>query len=267
MWYKSKEAAKAAYDYYLDRAVERYIECAFYTKSAKKECLDDIRRAYEALIEYSKADTGRLYYDQQEKVLAELEAAAEKKYGVGCCYYQVHSDFMRRTEIGCKAFDKMMREWSFPDLHNLKVRHIPLLDLFEMKDPAFSLLELRNEVKEAPVFPKPKRENLEKKMITGLFERKYADRPFYEAAIAIYRDMEPEEVLGFRTQHSVTVQFHSVVNYAGTHFNRAMYFLNGKREALDVCMSYMNADFDFWLTHGKPDLSKWDNIYAFYRGE
>jgi hypothetical protein len=267
MWYKTEESANTAYDKYLERALSRFSESAFYAKSHQKECLDDVRHCYEILTSRARSSADRAFYNQQEKVLAELEAVAEKKYGVGCCYVDdpFQKGLKRRTEIGMKAFDKMLREWDFPDLHNIKERHYPLLEMFNIKDQSLMLLELRNEIKDAPIYPKPKKDDLEKRMLNGLRDRKYADRPFIEAATAIYKEIEPEEVIGFRSQHYITAEYHTVQNYAGTVFDRAMYFLNGKREALDVCMSYVIADFEFWLTHGRPDMSSWDNVYDFYK--
>ena len=133
-----------------------------------------------------------------------------------------------------------------------------------------NLVALRAEMKDAEVAPKKERDTSVERTLKfiGIDPSRFADRPLASEAFAVMRELTPEEVEGFRSQHFVTFTAWDVVNEFGTHFYRHMFYLNGKREALAVAMSFVDADFDYWVLNGKPDMSKMGlaDIKGFYKG-
>jgi hypothetical protein len=159
------------------------------------------------------------------------------------------------------------------DIHAVREKH---MDYIEGQDETHAqlvrnLVALRAEMKDAEVAPKKERDTSVERTLKfiGIDPSRFADRPLASEAFAVLREMEPEEIKGFRSQHFMTFTAWDVVNEFGTHFYRHMFYLNGKREAFAVAMSFVSADFDHWLLNGKPDMSKMGlaDIKNFYNKE
>lgn len=102
----------------------------------------------------------------------------------------------------------------------------------------------------------------------GFDRSRLADRNLAREAFAAYKDLKTEELKKFATQYFVSANLVNVTNEFGTNFDRHMFFLNGRREALQVAMSFVDKDFDYWLVNGKPQLAgkTYEELKEFYKG-
>ena len=145
------------------------------------------------------------------------------------------------------------------DIHAVREKHMDYIKGQDEKHAELvrNLVALRAEMKDAEVAPKKERDTSVERTLKfiGIDPSRFADRPLASEAFAVLREMKPEEIEGFRSQHVITFTAWDVVNEFGTHFYRHMFYLNGKREAFAVAMSFVSADFDQWLLNGQPDMT------------
>lgn len=158
------------------------------------------------------------------------------------------------------------------DIHAVREKHMDYIKGQDEKHAELvsNLVALRAEMKDAEVAPKKERDTSVERTLKfiGIDPKRFADRPLASEAFAVLREMKPEEIKGFRSQHHMTFTAWHVVNEFGTEFYRHMFYLNGKREAFAVAMSFISADFDQWLLNGKPDMTgqSINEITEFYNG-
>lgn len=105
----------------------------------------------------------------------------------------------------------------------------------------------------------------------GVDKSRFADRNLIKEAYAVYRELDEEgreRIKSFRSQHIVDVDLVNVTNEFGTRFQRHMFFLNYKREAFAVVMSFIEKDYDFWMVNGMPAMDGMtrEQVKEFYKG-
>ena len=250
------------------KALNIYTGEAFANKAQKKQAMEYVNHAY---------DRVRGAYFTEIKAIYDAEIARlEADYSDDELLTPADLGGVRwRTKLGMKLVTKATKSHDVP-FSLVHVRDHHFTNIFnvigsELADQMRFLVDLRAEMNAAEIAPKKERDTSVERTLKfiGIDPSRFADRPLASEAFAVLRELTPEEVEGFRSQHSMTFTAWSVVNEFGTHFYRHMFYLNGKREAFAVAMSFVNADFDQWLLNGKPDMSKMGlaDIMNFYKGK
>ena len=249
------------------KALNIYTGEAFANKAQKKQAMEYVNNAY---------DRVRNAYFTEIKAIYDAEIARlEADYSEDQLLTPADLGGVRwRTDLGMKLVTKATKSHDVP-FSLVHVREHHFTNIFnvigsELADQMRFLVDLRAEMKDAEVAPKKERDTSVERTIKfiGIDPKRFADRPLASEAFAVLREMKPEEIEGFRSQHHMTFTAWHVVNEFGTEFYRHMFYLNGKREAFAVAMSFISADFDQWLLNGQPDMTgkSADEIKEFYKG-
>lgn len=236
------------------KALEIYTGEAFANKAKKKQAMEYVNHAY---------DRVRGAYFTEIKAIYDAEIARlEADYSEDELLTPADLGGVRwRTDLGMKLVTKATKSHDVP-FSLVHVRDHHFTNIFnvigsELADQMRFLVDLRAEMKDAEVAPKKERDTSVERTLKfiGIDPSRFADRPLASEAFAVLREMKPEEIEGFRSQHVITFTAWHVVNEFGTEFYRHMFYLNGKREAFAVAMSFVSADFDQWLLNGQPDMT------------
>ena len=190
-------------EFYIDRATKAF-ETGFTSKSAQKEALSDVSRAYEIL----KGEIQNMYLEIPN---ADRTEAQENVY------------------------------WGMPDLHNWKAKHAELAtgvfpQSAEQVRQIEDLVKLRAAIKSAEIV-KAERKTSERAEAISKSIREIMDqrKEQYARGLKIY-DMF--------NGLPVSVNVHLVVNQHGTEFLRAFYFMGSVMTPLNVILAVMDAKAD-----------------------
>lgn len=203
-WVKLRDAALAKVEQRIDKAVAAFNH-GFYAKAHQKEALDQLNRAYEAI----RDKAHDLIIDEANATFGQPQTP-----GAWDAWKQSYAD----------------RDLPF-DLHQVRPRHLPILAQYgEFGAKVAQLIELREEIKAAPILPVIKDETKAKiervrETLIELIERRQGQ--FLEA-------VEIGHEFGGLP---VTVNAHWVTHEKGTRFLRHFFYLNGKLTALVVILA------------------------------
>jgi len=238
------------------------------SKAAKKSDTEYLQRTYELLIkdnEFSKWAYERRS-SEQSRLIAEAGLVIENFEQA----LELHDELS-------KIANKISKSRSFDvpfELRHVRAEHIKNIFSLFSEDVAYLVERLAvilgavkstevAERKESTISPEQRALNA-----IGIDKSRFADRNLIAEAYAVFKDLDKDVLSGFRSQQVVDVDLVSVTNEHGTNFWRHMFFLNGKREAFAVVMSFIDKDFDFWLVNGTPNLSgkSREQLKEFYKG-
>ena len=132
------------------------------------------------------------------------------------------------------------------DLHNVKERHFAAFG--EQAELVKMLVEMRAEAKAMEIIKRPVADKAEERAMSVMPTTSgKLDAETLRKAAAAWKNITAEELMEFRPSFTITVTVHDVLNYAGTHFYRRMFFRDGKREAFASIMTDYNRELKIWL--------------------
>ena len=239
----------------ISKALALYQNGSFASKAAQKDAISKLGRAYDDL---------RLRVSQKEReIFLEKLSEAESAYSVEQLWIKQEGFPDYPTKLADKIYKKVSRVWELPmSLRHVAERHSELVDQLEIANELGFLLDMLETFIDAPISP-VKKDDLEERVIDSLSGTKGT----LEQKVA--KAIEPDSKVidnGFRSQHWINYDVYQVTNHCDTTFLRRMFFLDGRRVALDECIKAVSADLNAWVAKGSPDLSNAtrDEIREFY---
>ena len=150
-------------------------------------------------------------------------------------------------ELGMDSWDFFYVSKKAPvDLHNVKERHIEAFDT--LADTVRLLMDLRAEAKAMEIVKRVVEESAEDRAMAVLPTTSgKLDAETLRKAAAAWKNITAAELLEFQPSFQIDVRVHDVINYAGTHFYRRMFFRNDKRESFASIMADYNRELQIWL--------------------